>query len=224
MRTFMLIAVAGLLAGNLPAQAASDDVVPGMGRKFVRGVVNTLTGVVELPVQTVKGYQSGLSFIKNKPLSKTVGTVLGFFRGIAHGAGRTGSGVVDVATFWAANHEDYKGVGVPLDAGYAWQQGTQYSVFKPNLKEGLKPFPRKLGRGLADGFLGVLEFPGQIYAGATSPQPMSGTALGVVKGFWFGLSRTATGLGDAILFIVPNPEDTKGYAYDQDWPWGGFTE
>ncbi len=200
------------------AWGADEEVVPGMAKKFGHGLVNTLTGIVELPVQTVKGYEKGVSFIKHEPTSKVVGTILGFFRGIGHGVGRTAHGAVDVVTFWSANRESNEGIGIPLDATFAWEQGEQYSIMKPNLKEGLMPYPRKLGHGLADGFLGVLELPGQIYKGAKSDNPAAGVPVGIVKGLWYSLSRVSTGFTDAVLFIVPNPEETYGYAYDCTWP------
>jgi len=161
MRYVLTVAVGLLLVlgTTLQAEDAPEEIVKGMGKKFVRGAVNTVTGIVELPVQTVKGYKNGLGLIKNKPLSKTVGTVLGFFRGIGHAAGRTLYGVVDMAAFWAANPESNEGVGIPLDAEYAWEEGQRYSIFKPNLKEGLMPYPRKIVRGLGNGLLGSLKCP-----------------------------------------------------------------
>ena len=73
-------------------QAANENIVAGMGNKAVRGVIDLATGIVELPMQTCKGYKKGCGPIKNKPLSKTVGTVLGIFRGLSHSAARIGGG------------------------------------------------------------------------------------------------------------------------------------
>jgi putative exosortase-associated protein (TIGR04073 family) len=190
-----------------------------MGSKLVRGAVNTVTGIVEWPMQTVKGYRNGVTFIKNRPASTAVGTVLGFLRGITHAAGRTGHGLIDVFACWAANAPDNQGVGVPLDAEYAWEEGTQYSIFKPNLKEGLMPYPRKLVRGLANGLLGIAEVPGQIVKGAGASEPGANIASGAVKGVWYWLSRTAHGIPEAILFLVPNPPDQVGNPLDEKWPW-----
>jgi len=212
-----------LVAGSLNAQAADEDVLPGMAKKLGYGLVDTLTGVVELPVQIVKGYQNGFAPIKHEPSAKVVGTILGFFRGIGHGAGRTLHGAINVVTFWSANREDNVGIGIPLDDTFAWQQGTRYSIMKPNLKEGLMPYPRKLGYGLADGFLGLVDVPAQIAVGARAENPYTGVPIGAVRGLWYGVSRMTTGLGDAVLFILPNPTETRGYSYSGNLPWDGFS-
>ena len=209
------------LAGGMRADAG--EIMEGMGHKLIRGTVNTLTGVVEIPMQTAKGYESGVGFIKNTPTSKTVGTVLGFFRGIGHAAGRTVYGVVEVVGFWSANPESNQGVGIPFDAEYAWQEGERYSIMKPTLKEGLMPYPRKIVRGASNGLLGILELPGQIVKGVRN-DGVAGVPEGVVKGIWFTYSRGVYGLGDAVLFLVPNPEEQVGYAFEEKWPWGAFTE
>jgi len=192
-----------------------NEIVEGMGERAVRGVINSVTGIVELPVQTHKGYQKGFSFVKNKPLSKTIGTVLGVFRGLGHAAGRTTYGVLELATFWAAAPEDNDGVGIPLDAEYAWEAGEAHSLFKPNLKEGCAPMGRKLVRGAINGFLGVLELPGQAKKGFQEKKPLQG----IVKGVWFWWSRQVYGIGEATLFLVPNPKDIPGYSYSEAWPW-----
>lgn len=206
------------------AQAQSDEVLPGMGNKLVRGLVNGITGIVEWPVQTVKGYNNGLSLIENEPTSKAVGTILGFFRGIGHAAGRTVYGGLEVATFWLPNPDSNEGVGVPLDADFAWEQGEQYSIFKPTLKEGLMPYPRKIVRGVANGFAGIAEVPGQIVKGASSGDALVGIPVGAVKGVWFWFGRSANGYADAILFLVPNPPDQVGCGFDEEWPWDALVD
>ena len=93
---------------------------------------------------------------------------------------------------------------------------------KPNLKEGLMPYPRKLGYGLADGFLGIVDWPAQVVAGTREENAVKGAAVGVVRGFWYSASRMTTGLGDAVLFLLPNPSETRGYSYSGNLPWDGF--
>jgi len=217
-----VIVAAILVAGSFSAQAADEEVLPGMAKKLGYGLVDTVTGVVELPVQIMKGYQNGFGPIKHKGTSKAVGTILGFFRGIGHGAGRTLHGAINVVTFWSANREDNKGIGIPLDDTFAWQEGTRYSIMKPNLKEGLMPYPRKLGYGLADSFLGLVDVPAQIVVGSRAENPYTGVPVGAVRGLWFGVSRMTTGLGDAVLFLLPNPEESHGYSYSGNLPWDGF--
>lgn len=218
MRKFaVVIVLLGLLASTT-VNAANDKVIEGMAQKGVRGVINLFTGIVELPMQVYKGYNNGFGPIKNKACSKTVGTILGIFRGFGHAAGRTSWGGLELFGFWTANAPDNDGVGVPLDAQYAWEMGEQYSMFKPSLAEGVKPIGRKLVRGLTDNFLGILELPGQVAKGAREKS----LPKGVVKGVWFWFSRQAYGFAGIFTCLVPNPEDNPGYAFNGKWPWSAL--
>ena len=206
------------------AKATSErNVGKGMADKFIRGVVNSVTGIVEWPVQTWKGYKDGIGAIKNTAGSKTVGTLNGLLlRGPGHTLGRVSSGIVELFTFWLPNPEDNAGVGVPLDAPYAWEDGDRYSIFKPTLGEGIKPWGTKLVRGLGNGIGGILEVPGQIKKGHQSKD--SNVGMGIVKGFWFFMGRTANGIGEAFTFFVPNPKDQMGYGFEEKWPWTALAE
>jgi putative exosortase-associated protein (TIGR04073 family) len=224
------VGAAALLAGSLlifgagSAQGSTEDIGQGMGDKLVRGVVDTFTGIVEWPVQTVKGFKSGASFVKNETASKVTGGLLGFFfRGPAHAIGRTGSGIRELFGFWTANPADNKGVGTPLDAPRAWEDGERYSIFKPTLGEGIKPWGEKLVRGFGNGLGGILEIPSQTVKGSREESKAAGIGKGIVKGFWFFLSREAYGIGDAIGFFVPNHADNPGYAFEEEWPWNGMS-
>jgi len=88
-------------------------------------------------------------------------------------------------------------------------------VFEPTLAEGLSPYPNKLLRGLGNGVLGIAELPGQIIKGADD----GNVVLGLVKGLWFSASRVHYGMNDVFGFLGPNPPDTRGYAFEQEWPW-----
>ncbi len=210
----MALATAGLML-SASTHAANDDVVEGMKDKAVSGAIDAVTGIVELPMQVLKGYKNGCAPIKNPAASKTVGTILGIFRGFGHAAGRTSWGFMELFGFWTVNHEDNDGSGVPLDAQYAWEQGDQYSILKPTLGEGVKPIGTKLCRGLADGFLGVAELPGQIMKGIDDGKPVQG----VVNGFWYMFSRQVYGFGSVFTCLVPNPIDNPGVAFNGEWPW-----
>ena len=178
-----------------------------------------VTGIVELPMQVYKGYDKGFGPIKNKPCSKTVGTILGIFRGFGHAAGRTSWGALELFGFWTANAPDNDGVGVPLDAKYSWQMGEQYSLFKPSLAEGVQPIGRKLVRGLTNTFLGFTELLGQPLKGANEGRVVPGLA----KGVWFWASRQFFyGFGNILTCLVPNPEDNPGYAFNGKWPWSAL--
>ena len=106
------------------AYASTNNVPEGMGKKAIRGTINLVSGVVEVPMQVYKGYTNGFKPIKNPAGSKIVGIILGLFRGFGHAGGRTGWGALELYGFWTANPENNEGVGIPLDAEYAWQMGT----------------------------------------------------------------------------------------------------
>ena len=57
--------------------AENEEVHPGMDDIPLNGVINLVTGVVEVPMQTYKGYTNIVGFIENEAGSKTVGTVFG---------------------------------------------------------------------------------------------------------------------------------------------------
>lgn len=192
----------------------------GMIMKGSRGIVNTLTGWVEFPVQIYKGFDRGVGFIENEAGSKTVGTILGIFSGVSHAVGRTGYGVLELFGFWTVNPASNERNGVPLDGKYAWNEGEPYSIFEPTLGEGIEPYPNKLVRGLGNGVGGILELPGQTIKGANEGNVVKG--LG--KGVWFTVSRWAYGLGDVFGFLLPNPPDQLGYAFEQKWPWDSFSD
>ena len=206
------------------AYADLEEVATGMGKKFIRGVVNTVTGVIEIPAQTYKGYDKGVGFIKNEPTSKAVGTILGFLRGGGHAAGRVVHGAMETATFWAPNPPDNDGVGIPLDAEFVWEYGDQYSIFKPDLKEGLMPYSRKFLRGIGDVLLGAVEIPGQIVKGVDEEGLVYGLTGGTLKGLWFSAGRCVHGSYEAATFLLPNPVDQLGGGFEDDWPWSALTD
>ncbi|PIW63749.1 MAG: hypothetical protein COW12_09635 [Candidatus Omnitrophica bacterium CG12_big_fil_rev_8_21_14_0_65_45_16] len=213
-------AILALLLVAPPLYAATDNIPSGMVHKAVRGGVNMVTGVVEIPMQIYKGYDKGFGLIKNNVGSKTVGTILGFFRGIGHAAGRVGWGGLELVGFWMANPADNEGVGIPFDAEYPWQMGEQYDLFKPSLAEGVKPIGRKLLHGFSDGLLGIAELPGQTLKGAREGNVLAG--LG--KGFWFWWSREIYGFGSVYTCLVPNPPDNPGYPMNGTWAWSALVE
>jgi len=197
-----------LMTGNV--YASSGAVAEGMGQKAVRGAVNMITGIVEVPMQIYKGYDKGFAPIKNTAGSKTVGTILGFFRGFGHAAGRVTWGGVELLGFWTASRPDNKGIGIPFDAQYSWEMGEQYSLFKPSLAEGLKPIPVKFLYGVSDALLGIIELPAQTIKGVEE-----GNALkGIGKGFWYWWSREWYGLGSIYTALVPNTPDNLGASLD----------
>ena len=189
----------------------SEEFIGGMGKKFVRGVVNTFTGWVEFPAQICKGYKK----------DNIGGAFLGIFTGVWHGLGRTLYGFEELAGFWAADPASNEGVGIPLDAEYAWEEGTPYDLSKPSFGEAtLTPIGNKLGRGLGNAICGFLEFPGQIVKGIK----LKAFDVGIGKALWYWYSREIDGIYDVCTFPLPNPKDTKALAFDEKWPWSALGE
>jgi hypothetical protein len=216
-RLLAVLVTTGCLTG-FSGYGATDKLLEGMGRKAVRGAINSTTGLVEIPMQVYKGFDKGLGATRFRFITKPIGAVLGVFRGVGHAAGRTSWGYTELFGFWTANPEDNVGFGIPLDAEYPWQYGTQHSFLKPSLKEGLMPYPRKLARAASDLYLGMMEIPAQYGQGAYAGEPLTGAARGV----WYWLSRQWYGTLNLPLFMVPNPRDNPGVAFNTDWPWTGY--
>ena len=212
------VLVAIMLLSFTAAAHAQDSVVDGMAAKFQRGVVNTFTGWVEFPMQIKKGYDEG--FMDNED-QKLLGAVVGILDGFGHSIGRTTSGLIDLFGFWAANPEDNEGVGLPLDAEYAWEEGTPYNIFEPDIMEGaITPIGNKLMRSLGNIFLGIAELPGQVMKGMDEGDP----GMGLVRGVWYWFSREHQGFGDLVTLISPTPADNVGAAFDEEQPWDALSE
>ena len=196
--------------------ASAEDLVGGMFEKAKRGLVDVLTGWVELPTQIIKGYNEGFMDDESR---KVLGVVVGVFDGIGHSAGRTFSGFKDLCGFWTANPVDNEGVGIPLDSEYAWEKGEPYNCFDPNITEGaIKPMGQKLVRGAVNSLFGIVELPGQIMKGTSE----GALDLGITKGVWYWFSREWYGFNDIFTMTLPNHIDEKGLAFDEEWPWDAF--
>lgn len=216
MKRILITAIATLL---FSAAIAEEMGIPErMANKAVRGAVDLVTGIVELPMQIVKGYQNGFGPIKNEKASTAVGTVLGFFRGLGHTAGRITHGGRELFCFWSADQATNEGIGVPFDAERSWEKGEQYSLFKPTLKEGVTPIGRKLTLGLANTFTGIVEVPMQII---NAKENDTSALTGAGKGIYYFVSRSIYGATDVftLFFMVPNQEETYGYPYTALYPW-----
>ena len=48
------------------AFAAADEILEGMGKKAMRGVINLVSAPVELPAQIIKGFNNGFEPINNE--------------------------------------------------------------------------------------------------------------------------------------------------------------
>ena len=81
MKKVFLVLFVAVVFSCTTVHAATDDVLVGMGKKLFRGLVNVLTGWVELPAQTIKGYNRGCPMDEDNKLG---GAAYGFFKGIGH--------------------------------------------------------------------------------------------------------------------------------------------
>jgi putative exosortase-associated protein (TIGR04073 family) len=99
----IVLAVAAMVAA-VPAPAMEPGQhASGAGAKLGRGVVNTVTGWGEIPMQTVIGGKT----------DGFPGGVGGFFKGIGLGVARTLAGAFEIATFWAPVPERFEPVMEP---------------------------------------------------------------------------------------------------------------
>jgi putative exosortase-associated protein (TIGR04073 family) len=212
----IILTILTTLMLSIQVHAAAEDVGNGMLNKATRGFLNTTTGFLELPLQAYKGFDQGVSFIEAPVIPKPVGLCFGLFRGIFFSVGRTGSGVFDLATFWAAGPQHNMHVGIPLDAEYVWEKGRPYLI----LKKGIMPIFSKAGYGICNLLLGICELPGQIKAGYNSDFLIGG----IFKGGWYTISRITTGAQQLGLFIFPNPIEEKGYPFDALMPYDALLE
>jgi hypothetical protein len=83
---------------------ANEGVAP-IGRKALRGAVNTMFGIVDMPAQIGKG------FSEDKPFT-------GLFKAIVFPVARIASGVYDLGTVFLPN--DAQGYGYPLEEKNPW--------------------------------------------------------------------------------------------------------
>jgi len=212
-----LIAVMFLVSSSM-SFAESEDVMKGMGDKLYRGAINTFTGWIEIPAQIAKGYQYGFM---GKDNTGFVGAIGGIFAGVGSAAGRTISGVGEMVGCWAPDPESNEGIGIPLDAEYAWETGTPYDMTDPNFQDATtRPVLKKLGRGLGNALFGVAEIPGQIMKGIED----KAWDAGILRGIWYCLGREVDGVFDIATFMLPGPRDTKGEPFEEEWPWTALEE
>ena len=208
MKGFKAILLIAVFLFSFNVFASTTNYGEGVIQKVKHGGINTLTGWLEVPFQVVKGYNNGIG---DDHKFKLVGGFCSIFRGIAYGIGRTTSGIVSLATFLLPNPKSNQGVGIPLDAEYVWEKGTQYSIFK----DGIKPVGKKALRGLIDTAAAIADFPGQIIKGFNEAKPVIGFGKAIV----FPMGRIIYGAYSLATFAFPNPVDNYGYPIEEKYPW-----
>lgn len=208
------MALIGALLFSAPGHAVEDSLVAGMAEKGVHGLVNIATGWFELPMQIYKGYEDGVDSICAPAGSRSVGTLLGVFRGASHALGRTGWGILQLGGFWSRNPTTNEHLLQLLDATYAWEMGSKKTMTDPNIDNGLNRVGMRLERGLRNVFGAPLEIPGQLRKAHRECR-----LVGLPKGVWFMCSRIVHGTGDVVFFLLPGPEGNLNVPFEEIEGW-----
>jgi len=212
--------LAGLLMGGMllvgsGAWAIEDSVRCGMAEKGTHGLVDIATGWMEVPMQIYKGYDEGIKQIKAPAASRSVGTLVGAFRGAFHATGRTCWGVMQLAGFWTLNHTDNSHLLQLHDSEYAFEMGQKKRIRCPNVDAGLTRIGERFERGCLNLLGAPAEIPGQI----RRSDGERCVYVGLPKGVWFMASRAMYGVGDIGLVAVPSPNADLGVAFDEVQAW-----
>ncbi len=196
-----------------------------MAHKWTRGMTNTLTGVMEIPVQTGKGFDKGVG-MDGGALDSTAGATVGLAKGIWYTAGRIEFGLFELLTFWAVNPPANQNVGVNFDGRFPWSRAEQirngdvvsYDGGERSAEGVLSDFGNKIERGAGNFVFGGSELVYQVRSEQLEGENGS-VAAGVGKGLYYWLSRELSGLHDLVFFAFPLPVDNVGPAWDIPDPW-----
>ena len=131
-------------------------------------------------------------------------------------AGRTTTGVLQLATFALPNPKNNREVGIPLDSQYVWEEGHQYSL----VKDGLNPVGEKAVRGLSNTFLGAVDMPAQLIKGFNQDKPF----VGIANSILFPVSRIINGAFDLTTLFLPDSNEEYGYPLEEKYPWDAFSQ
>ena len=189
---------------------ASGEVSSGMMEKGSHGVVNIGTCWLELPMQVCKGYDRGINSMENPAFSRSVGTVVGVFRGVSHGVGRAGVGIYQLCGFWTASPHDNHGIGTHFDGEYAYQQGEDEGL---SLDNTVNAMGTKAERGIFNIVACPAAIPNEIH-GTGNP------SNSLIRGGWFTLSRLWSGIYELGTFVLPNERYTYGHSFGDHTPLG----
>lgn len=118
-RTRFALMLSMLLLFSSPAKAYEEITAEiyfnRAGMKILSGVANVTTGWMELPKNIILWSQKENSIL--------VGLPKGVLRGIVHTASRTGSGALDLATFWLPTFPS-------PDPPFIWDDFSQKSEYQ----------------------------------------------------------------------------------------------
>lgn len=210
MKKVLIFLVAALFLLSMPAYANYADKAIEKGKQ---GLANVITGWLEVPYQSLKGFRDGFGTSGG---NKILGGFFGIFRGLVHAGGRTLTGVYEVVTFPLPNPKSNEGIGIPLDSQYVWEKGTQYSL----VKEGMKPMGKKLLRGVVNAGLCWVDFPAQLGKGFSTGHPFKGMG----KSILYPAGRLGSGLYEAVTFVLPNDAGSYGDPLTEKNSWDAFSK
>ncbi|MFH1645208.1 MAG: exosortase system-associated protein, TIGR04073 family [Candidatus Omnitrophota bacterium] len=109
--TIVAVLILCFAAITLPAFAQEGSVVEKMGKKLGRGIVNIVTGWVELPKNI---YDTSVE--TENPL---MGITYGTLKGVGMSVVRTGAGAYEVVTFLFPLPQDYEAI---LDPEFVFEE------------------------------------------------------------------------------------------------------
>ena len=99
-------------------------------------------------------------------------------------------------------HRDGGVVAVALAAGLLLGAAPVRAADIPPAAQPL----RKLSRGLANGFGGILAIPATIAAVGQEQGPLAGLTWGLFVGIGVAITRTAVGIAETLTFPLPLPQ------------------
>jgi putative exosortase-associated protein (TIGR04073 family) len=118
MKTLYSLLLAGVLLAGTAAQAAepTGSYLSRIGEKFGTGLVNVATGYVEIP----KGI-----YVQSLRHGVAAGIPVGLVKGLFQTLGRTGTGVVEMATFYIPTKP-------MIQAPLVWENFDQETTYSTN--------------------------------------------------------------------------------------------
>lgn len=117
MAVFLLV-IAMVTAAAAPASAVGNeiDTLGGIGTKLSRGIVNLVTGWLEIPKQISAVWQES---------GAGPGMTMGFIKGLGFAVGRTAVGAYEIVTFSAPLPDGYRPIIQPKFVFSDWQTGSR---------------------------------------------------------------------------------------------------
>lgn len=181
-------------------------------QKGLRGVVNLSTALLELPMQTAKGYKNGVAGMEGAGIANNFfGGILGLGRGVVHSTGRVLQGSSEIAGFWAADNSTNQYHGTNYDSLFAYE--TKTAATPMEFEPAVLNITNKAYRGAHNIISSPYEFLHHTGVQARQNKPLSGLS----KGIWVAGSRIWTGACELVSAPFPNSLDTVGNTFEKDF-------